>query len=131
MSGCHLPNQCTKHNVELESYMGYWKCPMCNYEQLTSILSQRTCKCHVSQSECCYICMTKMSSIKFATEKEETITIKKVLWDEMREYKKKVDLLIHQDKTDQHWKEYFFDALKGRIEKLELDIDYIKTHLVI
>lgn len=102
---------------------------------------QCTCKCHVSQSHHCENCCGKLDiqetlslckhkhPIKFSDclkcleegakiiagmnkPKEEMITIKKSLWDEMLSYKKKIDML--EDLSCDAW-----DQLNKRIEKLE------------
>lgn len=49
-----------------------------------------TCKCHVSQNECCVNCYYitgQVVSSKYPNNYQETVTIKKVLWDEMLESK--------------------------------------------
>lgn len=78
MSGCHPTEICKKHNVPFISYMGFMKCPECNYQQMIASdmsgchPSQCTCKCHVSQNECCINCTsTSMCTIEERLNKLE------------------------------------------------------------
>lgn len=101
--------------------------------------SQCTCKCHVSQSTHCESCENKWQKenvratgeILFDTEpqyKQETITIKKALWDEMLSYKNKTDLLLtrlHKLEThknyqiDENRKEArLIEELQGQVSEL-------------
>lgn len=74
----------------------------------------------------CGACQIKYYNL----DKQETITIKKALWDEMLEYKKKVDELENNNiklekriTIDAQWVWKLFE----RIEKLEFDINNVSN----
>lgn len=50
MSGCQPTIEvCSKHNVSFQNYCGFWKCPECNWEQVTpgcQPTNRCECICH-------------------------------------------------------------------------------------
>ncbi len=86
--------------------------PECLVLHTQPVKTACTCKCHVSQSECCDNCDRTWFTVDGKkcelgetfvmtypkTSKEETIKIKKALWDEMLESKATLDELVDQIK---------------------------------
>ncbi len=93
MSGCHNPTKLVKAKEDM-------MIDGIEVKQGDDLLMKMpcTCKCHVSQIIHCDYCMYSVGAQMIAEmqKKEETITIKKALWDEMLEYKSKIDALIHE-----------------------------------